>query len=348
MRIAIIGAGFFGYHIAAEVAAHYPASSVEIFEMENMPLLGAGTTNQCRLHLGFHYPRSGYTIYQSRMGFDRFIAKYSEFVNDIHENLYAVHRDGLSSAEQYLAVMDSFSLPYQRVEVPKDLFAHPEEISLLLRVPEKSIDVRLVREKISKRFTGKLHTGVRINEIDAYSGVLRSGETKFGPFDYVINATYSNLNLGLPGDKQHAVKYELAALLLCKTSLPSTSAVTIMDGGFISVYPAYGGLHTLSSVVNTPFRCYSSVDDLYMDYPNRYLLAQEENVVGRIGNHILEHLNITFSVKEVWVTAKTKLATDKGDSRVTEVKKHERLLSVLCGKLDAAFEASDAILKEIK
>lgn len=61
-----------------------------------------------------------------------------------------------------------------------------------------------------------------------------------------------------------------------------------------------------------------------------------------------EHLNLNYTVEDLWVTAKAKLATDKGDSRVTEVRKHERLLSVLCGKLDAVFAASDAILKEIK
>ncbi len=77
-----------------------------------------------------------------------------------------------------------------------------------------------------------------------------------GPFDYIINATYTNPNLGLPIDKHFAVKWEIAAMVLAKTSLPAGTAVTIMDGPFISVYPAFDGLHTLSSVFHTPMRCY--------------------------------------------------------------------------------------------
>src|SRR5882724_4127122 len=105
MKIAVVGAGFFGYHISAELSIRYPLARIEIFEMAKAPLAGAGTTNQCRLHLGFHYPRSGYTIYQSVMGHDRFLDQYGEFVNAVNDNLYAVHRDGLITAEQYLAVM---------------------------------------------------------------------------------------------------------------------------------------------------------------------------------------------------------------------------------------------------
>jgi hypothetical protein len=347
MKIAIVGAGFFGHHIAAELAVRYPSSTVDIFEMAQAPLLGAGTINQCRLHLGFHYPRSGYTIYQSVINYDRFLETYGEFLNPVDNNLYAVHRDGLSTAEQYLAVMDSFSLPYERMEVPKDLFVRPEEISLLLRVPEKSIDVRLVRTRLSERFSGTLHLGITIDEIDPTAGRLFSGTGQYGPFDFVINATYVDPNLGLPESKRFGLKHELTALVLAKTSLPATTAVTIMDGSFVSLYPAYGGLHTLSSVAHTPFRKYPNVAELLADYPRREALAVQERVSERIGQHVQEHLGLTYSVKEVWVTAKTKLATDKGDSRVTEVRRHDRLFSVLCGKIDAVFGASDTILREM-
>ncbi len=59
-----------------------------------------------------------------------------------------------------------------------------------------------------------------IDEIDAATGVLRSGTHEFGPFDYVINASYTDPNLGLPDDTHFRVKWELAALVLATTSLP--------------------------------------------------------------------------------------------------------------------------------
>lgn len=51
MRVAIIGGGFFGIHIARQIERRYGDADVDIFERESGPLLGAGTTNQCRLHI---------------------------------------------------------------------------------------------------------------------------------------------------------------------------------------------------------------------------------------------------------------------------------------------------------
>jgi hypothetical protein len=121
-----------------------------------------------------------------------------------------------------------------------------------------------------------------------------------------------------------------------------------MDGPFVSVYPAYQGLHTLSSVAHTPLRHYDDHDDLERDYPHRFEIAERERVRDAIAGDVGKHLAFDFDPHDLWVTAKTKLSTDMGDSRVTEVRRHHRLLSVLCGKIDAVFEASDAILRELR
>lgn len=348
MRVGIIGAGFFGFHIAQQIVRRYPDAQIEMFEKEAEPLVGAGTTNQCRLHMGFHYPRSGYTIYQSIMGFERFVCEYGEFLEEVSDNLYAVHNDGLVTVDQYLAVMDSFHLNYEQVPVSSDLFRRPQDIGLVVRVPEKSIDVRRIRQNFRERLRCEVHTGVTIDEVDAVRGTLRSGSTEYGAFDYIINASYTNPNLGLPEHMHFAVKWELATLVLARTSLAPDAAVTIMDGEFVSIYPAYGGLHTLSSVRHTPMRRYSDHAELVADYPRRFELARAENRQQAIADDVAQHLNFAYDPQELWVTAKTKLATDMGDSRVTEVRRNERLLSVLCGKIDAVFEASDTILRELR
>ncbi|HEY2399603.1 MAG TPA: hypothetical protein VGI23_04565, partial [Steroidobacteraceae bacterium] len=76
-------------------------------------------------------------------------------------------------------------------------------------------------------------------------------------------------------------------------------------------------------------------------------LATESGVAERIVAHVRSFLDIEAQSSQIWVAAKTKLATQKGDSRVTEVKRHGRLFSVLCGKLDAVFSTSDQILLEV-
>lgn len=346
--VAILGAGFFGFHIASQLQKRFGDIRIEVFERDPAPLQGAGTTNQCRLHMGFHYPRSGYTIYQSIMGFDRFVADYTEFLDEVPDNIYAVHNDGLVTVEEYLAVMDSFHLRYERVPVSGDLFRNPSEIGLAIRVPEKSINVKKLRAELSQRFTGTLHLNTPIDEVDATAGMLRSGDHEFGPYDYIINATYTNPNLGLPDEKHFAIKWEIATMVLAKTSLPAGMAVTVMDGAFISVYPAYDGLHTLSSVFHTPMRRYAEHGALEHDYPGRFDIAEREHIADAIAADINRYIFLDHTPKGLWVTAKTKLATDMGDSRITEVRRHDRLFSVLCGKLDAVFEASDRILQEVR
>lgn len=346
-RIAIIGGGFFGFHIAGQLRRKHPDVQLEIFDREPQPLLGAGTTNQCRLHMGFHYPRSGYTIYQSIMGFDRFISEYGTFLEEVPDNIYAVHKDGLVSVEQYLAVMDSFHLAYERIPVSSEVFQNPSEIGLAIRVPEKSINVKRLRFELADSFDGDIHVNADIEEVDSAHGILRSGRHTYGPFDYIVNATYTNPNLGLPPEKHFSIKWEIAAMILARTSLPAGMAITLMDGAYVSVYPAFDGLHTLSSVFHTPMRRYAELSDLNRDYPNRFRIAKHEGTADAIGKDVAKHLRIDYQEHELWVTAKTKLATDMGDSRITEVRRHGRLVSVLCGKLDAVFEASDRILQEL-
>jgi len=243
-------------------------------------------------------------------------------------------------------VMDSFSLPYEMV-ADKSLFRTPEKIDLVLRVTEKCIDPQKLRRRIAAAPDVQLRCGVHVDAIDAESGRIFARGEELGRFDFVINATYLNPNLGLPPGRGFPLKHELTALVLCRTSLPAHTALTVMDGPFASVYPAYGGLHTLSSVVHTPFRTYTDAQALYADYPQRWALAEADQVRQRIIAHVQSLMDVAAEPLDLWVAAKTKLATEKGDSRVTEVKRVGRLFSVLCGKLDAVFSTSDQILLEI-
>ena len=55
MKIAVIGAGFFGTALALTISKFY---KVSLYEISNEILNGASRANQFRYHLGYHYPRS--------------------------------------------------------------------------------------------------------------------------------------------------------------------------------------------------------------------------------------------------------------------------------------------------
>ena len=78
MRIAIIGAGFFGTACAIRLSKKH---NVHLFEKKNTILCGASRANQQRFHLGYHYPRSKKTI-------DEIKSNYKEFRNFFGNNVF--------------------------------------------------------------------------------------------------------------------------------------------------------------------------------------------------------------------------------------------------------------------
>jgi len=345
MRVCVIGAGFFGLHVANQIQNNFPNCTIDVLEAQPHPFGRAAFNNQCRLHMGFHYPRSGYTIYQSILGYDRFVKYYSAACNPIKLNLYSIFRDGHVSADQYFAVMDAFHLDYRHVKAPVFL-KKQSEIEAIIAVPEQWIELSVLRTLLINQFNGNIICNTPVSHIDSSSGTVYVESERFNDYDFIINASYSNLNLGAT-EEFFSVKYELAALVNCKTNLDKNTAVTIMDGPFVSVYPSSESTHTLSSVIHTPMIKTEVERDFQQGLLSMHEIAKDNNVENKIIGHVKQFLDIEIEDTELWLSPKIKLSSDHGDSRVTEVKREGRLMSVLCGKLDAAFSASDEILRQM-
>lgn len=87
MRIAIIGAGWNGCHLALELTKAGHAITV----LEKLPNIcsGCSGTFGIRLHRGPHYPRSKPTRDGCHAAFDRFCATYPELVKPHQDSIYA-------------------------------------------------------------------------------------------------------------------------------------------------------------------------------------------------------------------------------------------------------------------
>ncbi len=345
MKICIIGAGFFGLHVANQINKSFKKCEIDILEANSAVFKGASSNNQCRLHMGFHYPRSGYTVYQSILGFDRFLKDYSSACNSIASNLYAIHNNGYVTAEKYFAVMDSFHLNYKYVDTPM-IFKKKTDIEAVIEAPEQWIDLDKLKKILIKNFKGSIFLNNIVSDIDPERGKVFVNGKLFGEYDFIVNATYAHPNLGA-SEKFFDLKYELTALVNCKTNISANTAVTIMDGPFVSVYPSSSSTHTLSSVIHTPFMSSLSRKLIKENISNIETLAKKLDVKSKIFEHVNEYLDLHISNPKLWLAPKVKLASDHGDSRITDVKREGKLMAVLCGKLDAAFSASDDLLREI-
>lgn len=112
--VAIIGAGWYGCHIAKVLLEKN--AKVTVFERENDVFAGSSAKHQFRLHVGFHYPRAYSTRMQILESFERFQKVYPDCFLPIDDNIYCVaENDSLLDFGTYLQVVQASKLPYQLV-----------------------------------------------------------------------------------------------------------------------------------------------------------------------------------------------------------------------------------------
>jgi len=87
MKIAIIGGGWVGCHLAYKLKNNH---DITVFEKDKKIFNGTSYKNQNRLHYGYHYARNHKTRELCKSTFYKFIDDYGFCVTDILKNFYCV------------------------------------------------------------------------------------------------------------------------------------------------------------------------------------------------------------------------------------------------------------------
>ena len=349
MRIGIVGAGFYGCYFARAIEKRWGKEAcIDLFDREVSPMLRAASNNQSRLHLGFHYPRSIDTISQTVRGFFSFKEAFMNCVRFPYWNFYAIHRQGITKFEDYLRTMDAFGLEYEVCgSEAMRYFRNPSLLEGVIRVPEGVIDLKGLQTTILADLRANIHCSALVTKICSNSGTLEVNGVTKGPYDFIINATYVDPKLGLTNSRMLNLKYEICAMVLVEPPFGENVALTVMDGPFVSLYPCGRNRSTLSSVAQTPFLKYNSLDELESGYSKAKVLAQRLGVKRKILSHGEELLAVkrgSWRSHGLWLSPKTKLHDDLGDTRIGALHCQGRCISVLCGKLDAVHEITEKVL----
>ena len=338
MKIAIVGAGWYGCHIARELVRR--GVECAVFERHGDVMQEASAVNQSRLHLGFHYPRSHITRVQSIRGFRQFLQEYPSLSGPVESNVYGVcNRHSMLDFETYSFIMRASGLDFEIVNPARYGVRNVEGAMLC---PERHLKLN----EAKKLFTSELKDVLRLATpvaklVEEGEGYRIEGEH----FTHVIDATWSQLTPApIP------VYYEPAMLLLyrCKAS-PLTPAVTVMDGDLYSIYPFDDhGVYTLSGVSETSLGKYGSAADAWARI--RTLDPAEVERLRRLMETGMAWYYPAFCEEFTYLrpimAVKTKPVV-RSDDRACYVRREGNLFSVLSGKIDTIFEASSIILESL-
>ena len=251
MKIAIVGAGWLGCHLAYKLKNSH---DITLYDKSSI-FAETSYKNQNRLHLGYHYARNHDTRKMCQLTFDKFVDDYYHLTQEIDKNIYAVPKDkSLIDFKTYIKIFDDYDYDWD---------SHPDllDIEGAIRVQERYIDPFL-----SKTFFEKeLQSVLKIENVtEAMLGEMKES------FDLIINCTNNMLN-----SIQKDIFYESCKVYVYrKLGRTEFDALTLVDGDLWSIFPYKNDLYTVTHVKYTPnttdqkFARHKMEIEIVKNYPN--------------------------------------------------------------------------------
>lgn len=337
VKFAVIGAGFYGLHIATRLKAL--GLETKVFEKADDILRFASGNNQFRLHLGFHYARNFRTRQQSRDGYFRFLERYGKLTEAIQDNYYLVPRgDSVINFSTYKLIMMSSGLDFIEKNTPEEI-RHPcGSILTAERV--------LMVDRARKHFYHQLNEIIELGTEAILSIKEDSVEVNGESFDYCIDCTWGHL---MP-DKNFFFESTILLYYRKKTSSIPVRAYTFVDGPLCSLYPTERpSIFTLSSVIHTPVEQHNTsaealhaIKNLSNQDINLKRLLMEKQIMKYYPSFLDD-----YEYADPQLCVKTK-PFGQDDDRSCYVKKHGRLIKCLSGKVDNIFYAAAEVMALIE
>ena len=335
-KVAVVGAGIFGITAALKLQDDY---DVYLFEKNEDIIQNASAINQYRLHRGYHYPRSMETAISSKQGEKSFIKQYDCQIKDT-EQFYAIAYRSKVSTEQYETFLEKVELEYEKLK--SDLTTG--NVLSLYKVNETLFDPHKLYE-ICRAKLDKSEVKLRLShEFD---------KKQVDNFDYVINATYSNLNAIVENKKHY--QFELCEKPIIK--LPKKfhkKGIVVMDGPFTCIDPySDTDYHVIGNVVHaihhTNVGEFPEIPEAYKKLLNKGLVKNPEitkwdkflETANTFFNEIdgVEHIGSMYTIRCVLPNR------DFDDARPTLIEKqNDKVFSLFSGKITTAVDCSEELI----
>jgi hypothetical protein len=253
---------------------------------------------------------------------------YGDFTRGIQTNIYAIAKyDSMVDYANYVQVLKG-EIQFIEIENPVEFGLINVEGAIL--TGERHILINKVREY----FAEKLQNIVEYNTLPP---------KEFGKDDILIDCTFCAL------DAHDIDRYEPCITHIYEGDW--TKAVTIMDGQFPSIYPHYEpNTVSLTSAKFTPI---SKTCKTYKEAQTGLNQITQEDVIKHAekSSGLMREYYPSFAEYKRLdsLLAIRAMPRSGADSRIWKLeKKADNHLIVRAGKIDAIFDAADAVLAEIR
>ena len=324
MKIRVLGAGFYGCHLAASFVAD--GHDVEVWEIKDRIFGGASGNIPARNHIGVHYPRSKATRDACQQHMPEFMAVYGQFTRHIPTNIYAIAAE--RSMVDYGNYIKSLAGEIQFIEVdPKEYGLQHCEGAILTQ------ERHIVTDEVRKHFEHTLDGHIRFNQpID----IVDSPD-----YDLTVDATFcANDNAGID-------RYEPCIVGILRG--PTNVGVTVMDGPFGSLYPwnEANNFNSLSSAKYTPFskscKTYEEANEIIKSLSMKQQMDRLQEMHDDLAHFYPALSNYEIVAPRLSIRA---MPLSGADSRLVDVVEvGEKAVRVRAGKIDAVVHA-EQIIKE--
>ena len=351
MRIAILGAGIFGISAAIKLSI-FKKYKIDIFDRSNSILQGATYANHNRHHYGFHYPRSQKTIDEINSSKDEFEFYYGQAIYFDFDNFYAISNNSKVSKFNYERFMKKNNLHYRKIKISPKLF-NQKKISSVYQVNEGIYDYKVLSNITKKRIKNNFNIFLNHNLVSTnyknktYSLTFSKGKNKYTKkYDFVINATYSNINkiLDLFRIQNKTYEYNLQQLSIISFKKLKKTGITVMDGNYPSFLPITGTnkylfAHVIKSQLIKEVSNYNLFNNI------NFIKDNYENILNE-SRKFLPILNSSTYHGSMFVNRVVK--KNKNDDRLSDVIYHKKnFISILGGKIVTCEKTSTEIAKYI-
>jgi hypothetical protein len=322
MKIAIIGGGWVGCHLALNLKNDH---DVVIFDKNDELFSETSYKNQNRLHYGFHYSRNDKTRQMCKNTFNLFLNQYGDFTETIEKNYYCVpNKKSLLDFNTYKKIFSDFN--FQNVD-----------FNILNSEGCINTNEKYINFKKLKAYFNENLKNIFIKEEITYNKLKKISSK----YDLVINSTNNFIK-----DKNNKDFYYELTLTLLYNKIKNTDfdSLTLVDGNFFSIYPYSNNSYTVTDVEYTPLiktksnkklsKFIKKIDD---EFINDKIKLFEKKIL-----HYLPKFYDNFKYDDYFLSIKTKF-NDNTDNRYPVISKNNNIINCFTGKIQGIFIIEDYI-----